>query len=328
MMSRIRHAVALLLLTALLLPVSLTGCMSAQDNQDGYVGAVTMDMVHIAEEAIALTDAPAPITNGLTGSPSGIATQKNDKAIIDYSHTDEGYVMVQYTAATQSRLKVRVEGPDTTYTYNLTPQTWTVFPFSEGDGKYTVSVYLNVTGTKYATVLTQSMKVKLKDQTRPFLYANQYVDFAAAPNVVAKAQELVDGKTEVLEKVASVYDFVVDTVAYDNDKAATVQSGYVPVLDDILACKKGICFDYAALMAGMLRSQGIPCRMVFGYTGELYHAWIDVWTEKSGWIDGAVFFDGTTWKRMDPTFASSGKRSDSIMEYINNEKNYTVKYLY
>ena len=25
--------------------------------------------------------------------------------------------------------------------------------------------------------------------------------------------------------------------------------------------KKGICFDYAALMTGMLRSQGIPCKL-------------------------------------------------------------------
>ena len=70
-----------------------------------------------------------------------------------------------------------------------------------------------------------------------------------------------------------------------------------------------------------------PCKLVVGYAGDIYHAWISVWTEDNGWVDGAIFFDGHAWKRMDPTFASSGHRSAEIMEYIENG-NYTVKYLY
>ena len=91
---------------------------------------------------------------------------------------------------------------------------------------------------------------------------------------------------------------------------------------------KGICFDYAALMTGMLRSQSVPCKLVVGYAGDVYHAWISVYSEKDGWIDNAIWFDGSTWKRMDPTFASSNNRSDRIMEYIGDGENYTVKYLY
>ena len=96
----------------------------------------------------------------------------------------------------------------------------------------------------------------------------------------------------------------------------------------MLSAKKGICFDYAALMAGMLRSQNVPCKLVVGYAGTAYHAWINVWTEESGWIDGAIFFDGSSWQRMDPTFASSAGRSDWIMKYIGDGENYTAKYLY
>ena len=117
-------------------------------------------------------------------------------------------------------------------------------------------------------------------------------------------------------------------LTYDKAKASTVKSGYLPVLDDVLAAKKGICFDYAALMTGMLRSQGVPCKLVVGYAGTAYHAWVNVWTEKDGWIDGVIYFDGTTWQRMDPTFASSSNRSETIMKYIGDGKNYTVKYLY
>ena len=81
-------------------------------------------------------------------------------------------------------------------------------------------------------------------------------------------------------------------------------------------------------MSAMLRSQNIPTKLVVGYTGTAYHAWISTYTTKSGWVEGVIFFDGTTWKLMDPTFASSGKSSDAIMKYIGDGKNYTEKYLY
>ena len=81
-------------------------------------------------------------------------------------------------------------------------------------------------------------------------------------------------------------------------------------------------------MTGMLRSQGIPCKLVIGYAGTVYHAWINVWNEETGWVDAAVFFDGTTWQRMDPTYASTSKQSASVMAFIGDSKNYTTKYLY
>jgi transglutaminase-like putative cysteine protease len=154
------------------------------------------------------------------------------------------------------------------------------------------------------------------------------VDYENAPNTIAKAAELTAGKTDVLEKVQAVYDYVVDTLTYDRAKAATVKSGYLPDLDAVLAKKTGICFDYASLMTGMLRSQGVPCKLVVGYSGTVYHAWINVYSEETGWVDGSIYFDGNAWQRMDPTFASSGKKSASIMKYIGNGSNYTAKYLY
>ena len=48
----------------------------------------------------------------------------------------------------------------------------------------------------------------------------------------------------------------------------------------------------------MLRSLGVPCKLVVGYAGAskpAYHAWISVWTEKTGWIDNAIYFDSTGW---------------------------------
>jgi transglutaminase-like putative cysteine protease len=156
------------------------------------------------------------------------------------------------------------------------------------------------------------------------------VDYSSAVNAIAKAKELTTDQniTKPLDQVKAIYEYTVDNLTYDKEKASSVKSGYLPVIDTVLAEKKGICFDYAALMTGMLRSLGVPCKLVVGYAGTAYHAWVSVWTEETGWIEGVIYFDGSTWQRMDPTFASSAHSSDYIMKYIGDGSNYTVKYLY
>lgn len=296
---------------------------------EGYVAAAALDKQGVEGEAAALADAPAAaVPDVLRPVASGVKEKRAAKAIIDYSNTADGYVMVQYTAETTKRLKAQVKGPATTYTYNLTAGQWEVFPLSDGNGQYQVAVFENVKDNKYASVAAVSFDVALADEFAPFLRPNQYVNYAAADNTLAKAQELIGGEENVLKKVEAVYDFVVGSLTYDKERAATVKSGYLPVLDSVLAEKKGICFDYSALMTGMLRSQGVPCKMVVGYAGKAYHAWISVWSAETGWVDGAIFFDGLSWQRMDPTFASSAGKNSSIMKYIGDGKNYTTKYLY
>ena len=292
------------------------------------VADTTPVAAELEDEAVALSAAPAAVPHPVSAVASGILEKKNANAVIDYSHTEDGYVMVQYTAQTDLRLKVQVKGPTTTYTYNLPPQKWAVFPLSDGNGVYQVTVYQNVTGSKYAAVLSMNTPVELKDEFAPFLHSNQYVDYDNAPKTVAKAEELIGSVTDPLKKVETVYDYVVKGMTYDKQLASTVKSGYLPVLDTVLEKKSGICFDYAALMTGMLRSQGVPCKLVVGYAGTAYHAWISVWVDGSGWVDGVIWFDGTNWQRMDPTFASSGKSSQSILAYIGDGTNYTAKYFY
>lgn len=329
------------LISLLLLLILLAGCgqtlpapevpeaSSPQAEQVAYTAPVTPSTkASLGQETAALTAAPAAPLEGPKTVASGTLVKKNSKAVIDYSNTKDGYVMVQYTAQTTKRLKVQVKGPTTTYTYDLKQGQWTVFPLSDGNGSYQVSVFQNVSGTRYTNELSQSFKVELTNEFAPFLRPNQYVDYSDAVNTLAKAKELTKDITDPLKQVASIYDYVVKNLTYDYQKATTVKSGYLPVLDTVLAEKKGICFDYASLMTGMVRSLGIPCKLVVGYAGTAYHAWISIWTAESGWVDNVIFFDGTSWQRMDPTFASSGKQSASIMAYIGNGKNYTTKYLY
>lgn len=284
------------------------------------IGIVDSEQDVIAEEP-ALPDVLEP-------EASGVAVEENEKAIIDYSNMTDGYVMVKFIAETEKRLKVQVKGPAITYKYDINVGEWETFPLSDGNGTYQITVFENAEGNKYAAVLSVSAEVELKDEFAPFIRPNQYVDYGVATETRKMAARLTVGKETELEKVQAVYEYVVNNITYDTELAETVKSGYLPVLDKVLESKKGICFDYAALMTGMLRSQSVPCKLVVGYAGEVYHAWISVYTEKDGWIDNAIYFDGTAWKRMDPTFAASGNRSEEIMKYIGDGSNYTVNKIY
>ena len=298
--------------------------------EEAYVEPVELVEPEVVEsELAAVVEEAAPaIPDILEPVASGARVAQNEYVTIDYSNTQDGYIMVLFTAQSSSKLKVQITGTTTTYTYNLYPGVWAVFPLTDGNGYYQFKVFQNVTGSQYALLLADGCDVALSDEFAPFLRPNQYVDYSVSSAAVAKAAELTNGISNPLEKVAAIYDYVVKTLSYDEYRAATVQSGYIPNLDSVLAEQKGICFDYAALMTGMLRSQGVPCKMIFGYAGSAYHAWINVWTEDTGWVDGVIFFDGMTWQRLDPTFASSANQSPSIMEYIGNGSNYTAKYMY
>lgn len=217
---------------------------------------------------------------------------KNSKAEIDYTNSDNGTITVKYKDTTESKIKVRLKCPGKetgypVYIYDLPVGKQTTLVLSEGSGAYTISVMRNTAGTRYVPVLTKTFIADIADETAPFLASTNFVDYANAPNTIAKAKELAGGEKDHAKIIEDIFSYVIK-MDYDYLKARFVKSGYVPELDNILKENKGICFDYAALMAGMLRSQGIPCKMVFGYMNNQYHSWVSVW-------------DGENWVRMDPT---------------------------
>ena len=105
-----------------------------------------------------------------------VQTVQNDRAVIDYSNTADGYVTAKYTG-TVGKVKAQVAGPGATYTYNLTPGAAATFPLSEGNGTYKVTVLENVADSKYAMVLSCSFQAVLGSEFAPFLRPNQYVDY-------------------------------------------------------------------------------------------------------------------------------------------------------
>ncbi len=259
---------------------------------------------------------------------SGVEVYSNADASIDASNASEGYVMVKYTG-TAAKVRMLIETPaGNTYNYLMDLDgVYDVYPLSEGSGAYKIGVYENLHDDQYAAAFTQTVNVTLKDEYSMFLYPNAYVNFDANSKAVKKGQELASSANSDLEVVTNVYHYIIKNIDYDYDKAETVQSGYIPTVDDTLATGTGICFDYASLMGSMLRSQGIPTRLEIGYAGTEYHAWISVYTKDTGWIDKIIQFDGKNWTMMDPTLGSYANKN-TVKKYLNDDTYYQLKYKY
>lgn len=281
-----------------------------------------------------ISDAPVPFSAGGTKAPAGgsaaggnyagtisiktaaapdTVSFKKGGSVIDISNSSEGYFMASHKGSSK-RLKLQVKHGEMVYNYDLNNTgAFEIFPLQMGNGAYTARVMENVSGSSYREITRYDFSVTLASPNTPFLYPNQYVNYNASSVAVKKSFDLcVNAKTDI-EKLKVIYQFMIETIKYDYDKAATVKSGYLPNVDTILASKKGICFDYSSLMAAMLRAQGVPTKLVVGSADAVAatHAWNEVYLQGTGWITIKIENTKTGWKLMDPTFGATGGTSST-----------------
>lgn len=246
--------------------------------------------------------------------------QGNDQVQIDLEHASQGYIGVSGQSATGLKLQVFIGEME--YRYNVPADgTPVIFPLQEGDGTYTIKANEKVEGTKYRPLFTLSCEAKMDDEFQPFLRPSAYVDYDQDSECVKLAARLAAQEEDALGVVGAVFEYICENIVYDKEKAQMVQTttGYMPVLDDTLRTGKGICFDYASLVAGMLRSQGIPTKMVFGDVSpdDIYHAWNMFYTEETGWVTVKYEVKAGSWNRLDLTFSANGADSSFIGDGTN-----------
>lgn len=248
------------------------------------------------------TAAPAKSVTLYMPEASGELVYESSGVTIDASHTDCGYVMVKCEKS-EKRLKARVGTESYNYYYDMPDdETYQVFPFQQGSGVYGVRVLENVQDDLYAVRYAVELDVTLSGEELPFLYPNQYVNFTADSQAVAKAYLLVGELTSETKIADTLYSFVVKHLAYDAAKAKAAGNGeldgYLPDVDETLSSGKGICFDYSVLLAAMLRAEGVPTKVVIGVVQpeNVLHAW------------NSVLIDGE-WTLYDATLDGTGHRS-------------------
>jgi len=86
---------------------------------------------------------------------------------------------------------------------------------------------------------------------------------------------------EITDQVFKAFDYSPDSTDVDSP------------MDVVLETRRGVCQDYAHVMAALVRRVGIPCRYVSGYlyyhkefrsTPDATHAWVEAYLPPIGWV--------------------------------------------
>jgi len=170
------------------------------------------------------------------------------------------------------------------------------------------------------SVTSREIRVIADDQTASNLeysdaIRNRYIQLPELSSQVPDLARRVtaDARTPY-DKMQAVYRHLLNGYRYSLDIETT--SSATPIDDFLFTRKTGYCEHYATAMVIMLRSIGIPSRLVTGFLatewndfGKYYtvrqrdaHAWVEVYFPHSGWVT------------MDPTPLSEGQSPASGLE--------------
>ncbi len=283
-----------------LIVISLIGCSS--NNDSNYPTTGTPSPAQTQEDVL------WPVTLETSILSDGSLAQ------IDFSSIQDGYVCAKLLQSVDG-IKIQISKDDKKYNYDLTSLDYVSFPINMEDGLYTLKILQQIEGDRYAICASQDVQVSLTDENSPYLYPNQIVDYNSSSLVYSKSFEIVKDDEDDLTRVAHLFKYVVNTLDYDDDKAKNVSDSFhLPDIEGSLKSGKGICFDYAASLAALCRIQGIPAKVIVGWTDIEYHAWVEIYIKDKGWINPKIYFKKKKWNLVDPTFADS-KNSDYEGKY-------------
>ncbi len=213
-----------------------------------------------------------------------------------------GIVHISYKSSRP--LKVMITKGEGRYTYDLRNDGKVeTYPLQMGNGSYKIDVLQNVGGTRYSYVKSKTLKLAMEDPNSVFLNSIQEINWNTEDQPILKSRELIGALEEEGKKANLIYEYIIKNYTYDYDKIPTLTAAYKPNIVQTFLEKKGICYDYSSLLAAMKRSDGIPTKLVKGYTKHVdgYHAWNEVYingewvivdsTVDAAYLSGGVPFD-------------------------------------
>ncbi len=230
-----------------------------------------------------------------------VGVHADSLAVVDAA---QGVVRISYPVTADSGVKVMVALGSQSYTYDLL-KSKEAFPLQFGDGSYKISLYQKIQGTQYRLLNQTTVNVDLPDDFVPFLGSSQVLNWAPDMVSINKAKTMTATAKTDAEKVQLVYSYITAKIKYDYAKISKLQSSYVPNIEDTYVTNLGICYDYSALFGSMLRSVGVPAKLIKGYKNDIpeYHAWNQVYLDKK-W----VYIDTT----YDAAFKAAGAKTSML----------------
>lgn len=122
------------------------------------------------------------------------------------------------------------------------------------------------------------------------------------PETLALAEELTAGYDNPFDKSIAVRNYLRENIEY-NDQIQAPPENMDPVHHTLFVSQEGYCVFYASAMAVMLRSQGVPARLVSGFAEGTFHEDSNLYRIKASnahtWVE--VFFPSYGWIQFEPT---------------------------
>mgnify|MGYP000032092057 CR=1 FL=1 len=214
--------------------------------------------------------------------------------ILNKDGLEYGVIGVTYPKEDGIRYKVSISKGSEVYYYDYIGPGTEFYPIQFGNGEYKVSLLKNVSDSKYMVVYKDTIRVNLANENVIYLQSIQNVRYEPGMKAVLKAGELTGGLSSTMDKVKAVYRYIVSNMEYDYNFEPMLDKPYIPDIEKTFNTRKGICYDIASLFAAMLRTQGIPVKLVKGYSDNIegYHAWNEVLIDGS-WITVDATYDIT-----------------------------------
>jgi len=235
---------------------------------------------------------------------------------INTDKTSQGLVQIQYAGDMSKPVKVLVEANGDKNVYTIHDSDPCYVPLQMGSGTYKISVLQQIQGTQYKPLKSISVEVGNVDTNIMFTSPSLLVNFNNTMKAIqGYASMTKDKKTD--DKIQALYKDIVKNYSYDFDKVKNLPSDYVPVIDEMYASKKGICYDYSVLLASLLRNNGIPTKLIMGYAPEIedYHAWNEILINGK-WVTVDTTYDSQYDKaKQSYTFAKDASKRKAVKVY-------------
>jgi len=192
--------------------------------------------------------------------------------------------------------------PDSSNVSELFDNNWNLlvhFDFKDelkGNKSLTASAVIDLTAYefKYVNIKDGNLIYDEKDKDlKKYTIDDLFID-SDSPEIKNTAERLVGNETDPVKIAEILYNFVIKRLRYDYSRAEKKDYKFL-YASEILKRGRGVCADYAILYTALLRSAGIPSRLVAGIPvySILYekdkeinmgHAWVEVKIPGYGWM--------------------------------------------
>lgn len=209
--------------------------------------------------------------------------------------TVEAHIIINAKSTTYSKLKAVIVKDGQRYVYNIVDDL-EYLPLQMGSGKYDVNLLGSNDGRRYRKLTSKTFDVVVEDNA-VFLSRSQNINWNIESDLAILAKALtLDAKSDE-EKLLNIHSHIIENIKYDYKKAASLPKGYIPNPDLTLEEGQGICYDFASVLAAMMRSVEVPSKLIKGYSRytPVYHAWNEILIDDTWWVVDAstdsIFLD-------------------------------------